>query len=129
MLAKLASHYWRPDFSPAQAASMTADYADDLGDCTIPEIEIAIIEYRRDPANQFFPKSAQLRAIIAANRKHRADLDRIGPPITSVQNRPICWWMKPRALWQPHWRESDVPAGELVRDKHTGQLRQPERVI
>lgn len=127
MLMALASHYWRPDFSPAQAASLYSDFAEDLSDCLIAEIEVAIREYRRDPANKFFPKSADLRGIIGANRKHRKDLERLGNPIKDFDSRPHFWWGQRRQWWQPHWRESDIPRGELVRDQVTGKLREPQR--
>lgn len=126
MLAKLASHYWRPDFSPGQAAAMTADYAEDLADCTLPEIEVAVREYRRNEANVFFPKSAQLRAIVSSNRKHRAEVERLGPPVAHLGSRPHCWWMQARQLWQHGWLESEVPPGQKVRDQG-GVLREPER--
>lgn len=128
MLTALASHYWRPDFSPSQAAVMWADFADDLADCTIPEIEVAIREYRRDPANKFFPKSADLRAIVWANRKHRADLEKIGKPVSNFDSRPIMWWTQPKALWNPNWRENDVPIGQMIKDTTGGPMRLPERV-
>lgn len=114
MLTALSSHYWRPDFSPAQAGSLIADYCEDLADCMVAEIEIAIREYRR--SNQkFFPKIGQLRDIIAANRKHRADLEKVAPAkLQFGDTRPIMWWRLPRALWQRHWRVSDIPAGETT---------------
>jgi len=127
MLAQLASHYWRPDFSPAQAAGLTADYCEDLADCTVAEIEVAIRDYRRGADNQFFPKIGQLRDLIATDRKHRAELERLGKPVR-VSSRPLMWWHRPKDRWNPEWAESQVPAGELVRDTAGAVLRDPDRV-
>ncbi len=125
-LTALSSHYWRPDFSPAQAGMLIADYCADLSACRVDEIEVACREYRLNPKNQFFPKSAQLREIIFANRKHREELDKLGAPV-KVDSRPIRWWSQSRKFWQPHWREADVPAGEKIKDPVTGAWREPER--
>lgn len=130
MLMALASHFWRPDFSPAQAAQVFKDYADDLGGCTIAEIENAIRDYRLQPKipgkMKPFPGSDDLLGLVVANRKHRADLERLGAPVKLV-SRPIRWWSKPRSMWAAHWRECDVPAGELVKDAFTGAWREPDR--
>lgn len=126
ILTALSSHYWRPDFSPVQAAMLVSDYCQDLAACRVDEIEIACREYRLNPKNQFYPKSAQLREIIFANRKHRQELARIGTRV-QVESRPHWWWAKPRNLWSPHWRDDEVPAGEMVRDVTTGKLREPVR--
>lgn len=127
MLMRLASHYWRPDFSPNQVNEMLADYAADLGSCDLTEIEIAIAEYRRTPVTpgrlKVFPGSDILLALVLAHRKHRADLEKLGPPIKEFDSRPICWWMQPKTLWQPHWRESEVPAGEFIRETSDGARR------
>lgn len=125
MLTALSSHYWRPDFSPAQAAHLIADYCADLADCRLDELEVAIREYRRSE-EKFFPKIAQLREIVFANRKHRRELSRIGQPVRTAC-RPIRWWDRPRDRWNADWREADISAGELVRDAESGQLREPMR--
>ena len=112
MLAKLASHYWRPDFSPAQSAALIADYADDLGDCRLTEIELAIRTWRMDAKNQFFPKSAQLRALVLDYREHRAELDKMPPTSGKWEfgdSRPYYWWQRQRRFWKPHWREEEIP--------------------
>src|SRR5688572_22248535 len=49
MLGQLGSHFWRPDFTPAQVSHLIKDYAGDLASCTIPEIEVAIRDYRLQP--------------------------------------------------------------------------------
>lgn len=126
ILTALSSHYWRPDFSPAQAASMIADYCEDLSACRVDEIEVAVREYRLDSNNKFFPKSSDLRDIVFANRKHRAELDRIGNPV-QVTSRPLKWWYRPKQRWNSDWLESDVPPGELICDTACGELREPVR--
>lgn len=126
ILTALSSHYWRPDFSPTQVGYLIADYCQDLAICRLDEIEIAIREYRLNPKEKFYPKSSQLREIVFANRKHRKELERLGPKVT-VLPRPIRWWDKPRSLWGAEWREEDIPPGELVRDADSGQLREPNR--
>lgn len=127
MLMALASHYWRPDFSPSQAAQLVADFVEDLIEFPLAEIEIAILEYRRGAENEFFPKPGKLRKIIIGNRSHRAQLERLGDGAGKRDTRPCRWWGINRRLWKPHWRESDVPEGEMVRDQATGKWRQPER--
>lgn len=131
MLTQLSSHFWRPDFGPSQMAALFADYASDLGGCTIQEIEIAIRDYRLQPKipgkMKPFPGSDDLLALVRAHRKHRAELERIGRPIAGLRSRPLMWWHKPLDHWNADWREHEVPAGELVRDRVTGKLREPVR--
>lgn len=126
MLTALSSHYWRPDFSPAQAAALIADYCEDLADCRLDELDVAIREYRRGD-HKFFPKIGQLREIVFENRKHRHELAKLGAPLRHVKTRPIFWWSQSRKLWNSEWQESEVPAGALVRDAVTGKLREPIR--
>jgi hypothetical protein len=131
MLASLSSHFWTPDFTPAQAAARFKDYCEDLGGCTIQEVEIAIRDYRLRPKipgkMKPFPGADDLLELVIANRKHRAELDRIGKPVAVRQYRPLMWWHKPLDHWNADWREHEVPAGELVRDRVTGKLREPVR--
>lgn len=112
MLAGLSSHFWTPDFTPAQAAARYRDYAEDLGGCTIAEVEVAIRDYRLKPKipgkMKPFPGSDDLLEMIVANRKHRKDLERLGGPV-KVDSRPLCWWSRPPEQWKPHWREEDIP--------------------
>lgn len=108
MLMALSSHFWRPDFSPSQVQSLLADYCQDLGDCRLDEIEIAMREYRLNAANKFFPKSSQLREIVFANRKHREDLARIGEPVRGSA-RPVLWWTQAPYLWRSDWHKSEIP--------------------
>lgn len=131
MLAGLSSHFWTPDFTPAQAAARFKDYTEDLGGCTVAEIEIAIRDYRLKPKipgkMKPFPGTDDLLEIVQANRKHRRELDRKPVKLQFGDSRPILWWMQAKQLWKPHWSESQVPAGELIRDETGGALREPCR--
>jgi hypothetical protein len=114
MLAGLSSHFWTPDFTPAQAAARFKDYTDDLGGCTVAEIEIAIRDYRLQPKipgkMKPFPGTDDLLALVRAQRKHRADLAKVKPAkLEYGETRPHMWWTKPPKLWQPHWQESEIP--------------------
>ncbi len=62
-LLKLQAHYWRPDFTPAQAKALYADFMDDLGHLPPDILDAAITKYRRDPKSEWFPKPSQLLAI------------------------------------------------------------------
>lgn len=64
LLAKLALHYWRPDFTPGQARQVYADYVYDLGPFALSDIASAINKYRQTGANRFFPTSGALIDII-----------------------------------------------------------------
>lgn len=115
MLVGLSSHFWTPDFTPAQAAARFKDYCDDLGGCTVAEIEIAIRDYRLQPKipgkMKPFPGTDDLMALVRAQRKHRADMDKLKPARTETgDSRPNMWWCKSKALWAPHWREDEIPA-------------------
>ena len=122
LLSKLAIHYYRPDFSEGQARQLISDMVQDLIEFPVPEIDMAITLYRRDPANKYFPTPAALRAIVLLGRKERAALDRMGQKVTPV-NRPLMWWHRPKSRWNVGWLEADVPRGELVRDTEDGPLR------
>ena len=65
LLAKLSLHYWRPDFTPAQAKQMYADYVEDLREYALRDIAAAMKKYRQSAAT-FFPTSGQLVQIIRA---------------------------------------------------------------
>lgn len=67
-LSRLALHYWRPDFTPAQANLLLGDYLEDLRGKTALEVESACREYRLGHENKFFPRSAQLLEIIETQR-------------------------------------------------------------
>lgn len=62
-LLRLQGHYWRPDFSPAQARELYEDFMDDLGHIPPDILDEACAAYRRDPEARFFPRPGQLLAI------------------------------------------------------------------
>jgi len=109
LLAKLAVHYYRPDFTEGQAKSLISDMVHDLVEFDVPEVELAIREYRQDAHNRFFPTSGALRAPILAGRKERAEAEKISRKPLPNDTRPIMWWCLPEVLWKPHWHESDIP--------------------
>lgn len=109
MLANLAPIYYRADFGEAQAKALFAAFVEDLSEFALQDLENAFREYRRDPANKFFPTPGNIRALTEAAMKERrlADEHRARP--LPSESRPIMWWMMPRQVWKPHWRESDIP--------------------
>jgi hypothetical protein len=129
LLAALSSHYYRPDFTEAQSRRLIADMVQDLEEFPVAEIEAAIRQYRRDPKSRFFPTSGALRGLIAQARRERAERDRLPRKIKPL-GRPLMWWTLPRSWWSKwshDWKESEVPAGELIRDVPGGPFRQPQR--
>lgn len=62
-LLRLQAHYWRPDFTPAQARELYADFMDDLAHIPPDILDDAIAAYRQNPAERFFPRPGQLLAI------------------------------------------------------------------
>ena len=74
-LLRLQAHYWRPDFTPAQAKELYADFMDDLGHIPPDILDDAIAQYRRNPKSEWFPKPSQLLAIaepLLAERRRAA---------------------------------------------------------
>lgn len=69
MLMQLSSHYYRPDFSPAQAKSLIGDMVEDLAEYTIQDVEQAIRAYRQDASKGYYPRAAHLRDLIATRRR------------------------------------------------------------
>jgi hypothetical protein len=74
-LARLALHYWRPDFTAGQAKLLFEDFYSDLRRYPVAEIEGACQSWRRNSANRFFPTPGQLLEVLG--EKH-------GP----IQERP-----------------------------------------
>lgn len=74
ILARLQVHYWRPDFTAAQTASLYADMIEDLSGCSEGILRAAVADYRSDPAAKFFPRSGDLigRLDTANRRRVRA---------------------------------------------------------
>lgn len=128
MLAALAVHYYRPDFTPGQAKSLIGDMVEDLAEFTVPEIEVAIRGWRKDASKRFFPRGAELAELIRADRKHRRTIGRTGVAVSEFgDSRPIMWWLQQRKFWKPHWREDEIPTdarGDSYRAlKAQGKLR------
>jgi len=74
-LLRLQAHYWRPEFTPAQARELYADFMDDLGHIPPDILDEACAAYRRDPEARFFPRPGQLLAIaepLLAERRRAA---------------------------------------------------------
>ena len=116
-------HYHRLDFTEGQARSVIADMLGDLMEYAVVDIETAAEEYRRDPKSQFFPKPGQLRALAGVAAKARSVRANVKALPTDV--RPSLWWMQSKAVWKSHWKEHEVPAGEMIRDTPSGKLRVP----
>ena len=64
MLARLALHYWRPDFTPEQAKHLYADYVRDLRPYPITDIRDSIAAYRRRHESKYYPTVGQLLVVI-----------------------------------------------------------------
>lgn len=64
LLGQLAIVYWRPDFSASQARQFYAQYLDDLRPYALSDINDAIIAYRRNKDEKFYPLPGQLRGMI-----------------------------------------------------------------
>lgn len=116
LLAKLAVHYYRPNFTENQAKSLIGDLVEDICEFSVAQIEVAIRQYRQAASSKYFPTSGQLREILFANKKHADEMatkwvGSEGKPLVPQfgESRPHFWWMKPRQLWQVHWREDEIP--------------------
>lgn len=114
MIAKLATHYYRPDFGPEQVKHMTRDFIEDLEEFPITDIENAFRDYRRDPNNKFFPTPGMIRGIALKARKDRAELNRYNNDLRPLwsDSRPCRWWDRPKRYWRAEWRESEIPADD-----------------
>lgn len=109
-LAKLAAHYWRPDFTATQAEMLFEDFVEDLREFRDDEVEKACRLYRQDGQNQFFPKPGQLREILLKERAEENSIRKISSRALP-DSRPIMWWLLDN--WKPHWMESEIPADEV----------------
>lgn len=112
MLSKLAMHYYRPDFTQAQAKLLIADYVRDLAPYALGDVQTAMDEYRRAPDSKFFPAVGELLRRCEAAVKERLARTKPQRPLPT-ESRPIMWWRLPRELWKPHWRESEIPEGNF----------------
>lgn len=70
-LARLALHYWRPNFSPEQYKMLFDDYCTDLHGVALQELTDAIAQYRKEIGERFFPTIAQITKLIGSAVKDR----------------------------------------------------------
>jgi len=107
---------------------LTRDFIEDLARYRIPEIQAAFAEYRRAPDSRGFPRPGAIIALIQksqADRRTSSIQEGLQPEFG--ESRPSMWWAQPKSMWRSHWRESDVPSGEKIRDEPRGVLRDPAR--
>ena len=133
MLAKLAQHYYRPDFTEGQARQLIRDYLSDLEEFDLRDVEAGITAYRRDPKAKFFPTVGQLRERVLEAQKDRLVAASYGNAAKATpqfgESRPTRWWQIPKTLWREGWRESEVPWDEKIRDVSGGEYRWPTRRV
>ena len=90
-LLRLQGHYWRPDFSPAQARELYEDFMDDLGHIPPDILDEACAAYRRDPEARYFPRPGQLLAIaeplLAERRRAIARIEKADEPERTIYRR------------------------------------------
>ena len=91
-----------------QAKEWLKDYLEDLSPFNAADVEIVCREWRQDASNKRFPRSAEVRNMAFTVRSERA-LAAL-PRQAAMESRPQLWWLQPRELWKPHWREEDIPA-------------------
>lgn len=80
ILARLALHYWRPDFSPQQAKLLIEDMVCDLQGYSAGQVQDACASYRRKVENRFFPRGADIIALMRADMPSRSYLPAYRPP-------------------------------------------------
>jgi len=125
LLAKLAVIYPRQDFTSGQADVLIATYVEDLCGFAVVDIEDAIRTYRRNPKSKFFPAIGELIDLAQKAAKERGSSSAdVRPCIPECgESRPAMWWLLsneatahcPTGLWQPHWKESEIPEREKER--------------
>lgn len=88
-LLRLQAHYWRPDFTQAQARELYADYIEDLAELPPDLLDEAIRRYRRDPSAKFFPRSGDLLGLINVDwqTRRRAVINLEMPDIARSDHR------------------------------------------
>lgn len=60
VMMRLQAHYWRPDFSPAQAKAYYVDLIEDLAHIPADILDDAVGCYRRDHKEEFYPRSGAI---------------------------------------------------------------------
>lgn len=128
VLRRLAIPYYQPDFTKEMAEVKIADYILDLAEFEVSDVSQAAARYRVSPGAEYFPKPHVLHKLASEIRSDRLQGDKYKPvKLEFGDSRPIKWWMQSKQLWKPHWRESEVPFGESIRDVIGGPLRSPIR--
>jgi len=122
LLLKLGSHFWTPDFTPAQAKHLLKDYLEDLENYRPMELDKFCRIWRTNAANKSFPKVGQVIAGLNSIRQDITDAAQAEKRPQHV-SRPLMWWHLPKDRWNEGWRECDVPDGELVKDTAGAKLR------
>jgi hypothetical protein len=122
MLAGLAAQFHRDEINEAQAKMLFAQFAEDLDEFAIVDIDAGVKVYRRDPKNRFFPTSGQLREPIIHARGERITRERreaeaareaarkpggVESRSYVPRDRPSMWWTLP--YWDLSWRLSQIP--------------------
>lgn len=117
-LLRLQAHYWRPEFTPAQAKELYADFMDDLGHIPPDILDEACAAYRRDPEARFFPRPGQLLAIaeplLAERRRAVARIERADEPQRTIYRRSEDEIKRVDDLVKSAFRTSDeLPEGDI----------------
>lgn len=94
---------------------MIEDMAADLGDYTVAEVEVAIRRYRLDASKRFFPRAAELLALMP---RAVAETPTNPAAFEFGDSRPSGWEYSRKRYWKPHWRAEDLKA---ARDEHRYQ--------
>jgi len=108
LLSRLAVHYYRPDFTQSQSHLLIEDMLEDLQAYPVAEVEVAIRTYRLDASQKFFPRAASLIAIIDAERRHRAQVNKPRAQAEFGDSRPCDWEYTRKQFWEPHWHADDL---------------------
>lgn len=113
-LLRLQAHYWRPEFTPAQARELYEDFMDDLGHIPPDILDEACAAYRRDPDARFFPRPGQLLAIaeplLAERRRAIARIERADEPQRTIYRRSEDEIKRVDDLVKTAFRSPDDPA-------------------
>lgn len=123
-LFRLGQHYWPKDFTKGQAKEFLRDYLEDLSSFNAAEVENACRAWRQNAENKRYPRSAELILGAREDRKRKAEAS--SPVRVALESRPILWHFLPRDLWQPHWKESEVPAEFAGQFTKSAQAPRPE---
>lgn len=113
MLYRLIPHFPRIDLTQEQITSKFRDMTEDLAPYTLPEIDVAIRQFRTDPKNKFYPGSGALIDLILRERRDRRDMARAPgtpgrTPFEFGDSRPSAWEYQRKRFWASHWSADDL---------------------